>query len=153
MRLNNLERTIGSRHPDKRVGRGPGSGHGKTSCRGHKGGLARSGGKRTPGFEGGQMPLIRRTPKRGFRNVFQRFEYTIVNLDVLNRLVEDSKIDIRVLKVRGIIKQRVNRLKILGTGEVTRKITVIADAFSASAIKKIQSAGGEVVLCGNPKSK
>jgi len=146
MRLNNLEKTNGSRHPQKRVGRGPGSGHGKTSCRGHKGSLARSGGKRSPGFEGGQMPLIRRTPKRGFRNVFQQFEYTIINLDVLDRLVDDNKIDINVLKDCGIIKQRVKRLKILGTGEITRKITVIADAFSASAIKKIKSVGGEVII-------
>ena len=146
MRLNNLEKTNGSRHPQKRVGRGPGSGHGKTSCRGHKGSLARSGGKRSPGFEGGQMPLIRRTPKRGFRNVFQQFEYTVINLDVLDRLVDDNKIDINVLKDCGIIKQRVKRLKILGTGEITRKITVIADAFSASAIKKIKSVGGEVII-------
>ena len=145
MRLNNLETIKGSRHPEKRVGRGPGSGHGKTSCRGHKGSLARSGGTRSPGFEGGQMPLVRRTPKRGFRNVFQKIEYTGVNLETLNRLVDDNKIDIQVLKNRGVIKNRVERIKILGNGELTRKITVIADAFSASAQDKIKAAGGEVI--------
>jgi large subunit ribosomal protein L15 len=92
------------------------------------------------------MPLIRRTPKRGFRNIFQQFEYTEVNLDVLNRLVDESKIDIQVLKDHGVIKNRVKRLKVLGDGELNRKITVIADAFSVSARKKIESAGGETII-------
>ena len=145
MRLNNLELSPGSRHPRKRLGSGPGSGHGKTSCRGHKGSLARSGGSRSPGFEGGQMPLIRRTPKRGFRNIFQQNKYAEVNLTELNRITAVSQIDIQILKDHRIIKSRVEKIKILGTGEVTRKITVIANAFSATAEKKITAAGGEVV--------
>lgn len=121
MRLNNLESFYGAHHRAKRVGRGPGSGHGKTSCRGHKGSLARSGGKRSPGFEGGQMPLVRRTPKRGFRNIFQKFEYAEVNVSILNRLIDDNKIDILVLKNRGIVKNRINKLKILGDGDLNQK--------------------------------
>jgi large subunit ribosomal protein L15 len=146
MRLNNLETIIGSRHSKKRVGLGPGSGHGKTSCRGHKGSLARSGGKRSPGFEGGQMPLVRRTPKRGFRNVFQQIEYATVNVDTLNRLTDANKIDIQVLKEKGVIKNHTQKIKILGDGELHRKVTVVADAFSAAALEKIKSAGGEAIV-------
>jgi large subunit ribosomal protein L15 len=146
MRLNNLESIHGAHHRNKRVGRGPGSGHGKTSCKGHKGSLARSGGTRSPGFEGGQMPLIRRTPKRGFRNIFQKIEYAEVNITILNQLSEDNKIDIVVLKDRGIVKNRMNKLKILGNGDLSRKITVIADAFSAAALEKIKAAGGEAII-------
>lgn len=145
MRLNNLQAPMGSRHSKKRVGIGPGSGHGKTSCRGHKGSLARSGGKKSPGFEGGQMPLIRRTPKRGFRNVFQKFNYTEVNLDTLDRLAVDT-IDIQVLIDCGVIKKQTKKVKILGNGELRRKITVVADAFSTAAQEKIKAAGGEAIL-------
>ncbi|MFB3897852.1 MAG: 50S ribosomal protein L15 [bacterium] len=146
MRLNNLESIQNAHHRAKRVGRGPGSGHGKTSCRGHKGSLARSGGKRSPGFEGGQMPLIRRSPKRGFRNIFQSYEYAEINIAILDQLNEENKIDIAVLKIRGIVKNRFRKLKILGTGNLTRKITIIADAFSAAAIEKIKAAGGEAII-------
>lgn len=146
MRLNNLESNPEAHHRAKRVGRGPGSGHGKTSCRGHKGSLARSGGKRSPGFEGGQMPLVRRTPKRGFRNIFQKIEYAEVNITVLNQLSEENKIDIAVLKTHGIVKNRFRKLKVLGTGDINRKITIIADAFSAAAIEKIKAAGGEAIV-------
>ncbi|MCX7919455.1 MAG: 50S ribosomal protein L15 [bacterium] len=145
MRLNELQTIPGARHRRKRVGTGPGSGHGKTSCRGHKGSLARSGGKKSPGFEGGQMPLIRRTPKRGFRNVFQKIEYAVVNLSDLERLTGVDTIDIKILKDRGIIKTRFDKLKVLGNGELSRKLTVIADAFSAAAENKIRSAGGEAI--------
>jgi large subunit ribosomal protein L15 len=146
MRLNNLESIHQAHHRAKRVGRGPGSGHGKTSCKGHKGSLARSGGTRSPGFEGGQMPLVRRTPKRGFRNIFQKYEYAEVNITILNQLSEDNKIDIAILKNRGIVKNRFRKLKILGTGDISRKITIIADAFSAAAIEKIKAAGGEAII-------
>lgn len=145
MRLDNLQANKGARHPRKRVGTGPGSGHGKTSCRGHKGSLARSGGKRSPGFEGGQMPLIRRTPKRGFRNIFQKNEFAEINLSTLERLVDAPKIDIQILKDLGLVKSRVEKIKILGTGELSRKITVIADAFSAAAEQKIKATGGEAI--------
>jgi large subunit ribosomal protein L15 len=146
MRLNNLESIDKAHHRAKRVGRGPGSGHGKTSCRGHKGSLARSGGQRSPGFEGGQMPLVRRMPKRGFRNIFQKYEYAEVNITMLNLLSEENRIDIVVLKNRGIVKNRFSKLKILGNGDLGRKITVIADAFSAAAIEKIKAAGGEAII-------
>ncbi len=142
MRLSELAPEPGSRKKRKRVGRGIGSGHGKTSCRGHKGQKARSGGGPKAGFEGGQMPLQRRLPKRGFTNIFQK-QYSIVNIGVLNRL-SDSLITPEVLKAEGIIKNTRNSIKILGKGEITRPITVKAHAFSSSAKDKIIKSQGSV---------
>jgi len=144
MKLTDLAPAPGSKKKKKRVGRGPGSGHGKTSCRGHKGQKARSGGGVKPGFEGGQMPLQRRLPKRGFRNIFGK-EYAIVNLGVLNNLEEDV-ITPELLKEKGIIKNMKDGLKILGDGEITRPITVKAHAISAGAKEKIEKANGSVEL-------
>ncbi len=142
MRLSELAPVPGSRKKRKRVGRGVGSGHGKTSCRGHKGQKARSGGGPKAGFEGGQMPLQRRLPKRGFTNIFQK-QYSIVNIEILNRLSE-SLITPEVLKAEGVIKNTRSSVKILGKGEITRPITVKAHAFSASAKEKIVKSQGSV---------
>jgi len=144
MKLTDLTPAPGSKKKKKRVGRGPGSGHGKTSCRGHKGQKARSGGGVKPGFEGGQMPLQRRVPKRGFRNIFRK-EYAIVNVGVLNNLEEDV-ITPELLMEKGIIKDMKDGIKILGDGEITRSITVKAHAISAGAKEKIQKANGSVEL-------
>ncbi len=144
MKLTDLAPAPGSKKKKKRVGRGPGSGHGKTSCRGHKGQKARSGGGVKPGFEGGQMPLHRRLPKRGFRNIFGK-EYAIVNVGVLNNLEEDV-ITPELLMEKGVIKDIKDGLKILGDGEITRPITVKAHAISASAKEKIEKASGSVEL-------
>ncbi|HNV86796.1 MAG TPA: 50S ribosomal protein L15 [Candidatus Omnitrophota bacterium] len=130
----------------KRVGRGPGSGHGKTSCRGQKGQLSRSGEGRTPGFEGGQNPFIRRIPKRGFHSPFRK-DYAVVNLSLLETLGE-SHVTPRKLLERGVIKDLKSGLKILGDGELKKAVTVEANRFSASAQEKIKKAGGKVVLIG-----
>ena len=140
MRLSDLAPSPGSRKKRKRVGRGPGSGHGKTSCRGHKGQNARSGGGTRPGFEGGQMPLQRRVPKRGFTNIFQK-QYSIVNVGVLNDITE-TPITPEVLVDKGLIKNTKHDVKILGAGDVTNPINVKAHAFSASAKEKIDKAKG-----------
>lgn len=142
MKLADLAPYPGSRKKRKRVGRGPGSGHGKTSCRGHKGQKARSGGGVKPGFEGGQMPLQRRLPKRGFTNIFQK-QYAIVNISTLDKLSE-TNITPDVLVSEGIVKDMKDGIKILGYGEVTKAITVKAHAFSASAKDKITKAQGSV---------
>ncbi len=126
----------------KRVGRGPGSGHGKTSCRGHKGNKARTGGSIAPGFEGGQMPLIRRLPKRGFTNVF-REPFTVVNLRDLDRFEPGSVIDPAALQKAGILRGGEKRIKILGMGELTKPLTVKAHAFSAAAKSRIETVGGK----------
>lgn len=144
MRLSNLSPTPGSRKKRKRIGRGIGSGHGKTSCRGHKGQKSRSGGGVKAGFEGGQMPLQRRLPKRGFTNIFQK-QFTIVNLSALSA-VSETLITPDVLKSEGIIKNTRKMVKILGKGEVTKPITVKAHAFSASAKEKIIRAQGNIEL-------
>ncbi len=141
MKLSDLAPAPGSRKKRKRVGRGPGSGHGKTSCKGHKGQKARTGGGTKPGFEGGQMPLQRRLPKRGFTNIFQK-QYAIVNLGVLNNLSE-STITPDFLVSEGIVKKMQDGIKILGGGEITKPITVKAHAFSASAKEKIEKAQGK----------
>ncbi len=141
MKLSDLAPAPGSRKKRKRVGRGPGSGHGKTSCKGHKGQKARSGGGTKPGFEGGQMPLQRRLPKRGFTNIFQK-EYAIVNLSTLEKLSE-STITPEYLLEEGVIKKDLDGIKILGNGEITRAITIKAHAFSASAREKIEKAKGK----------
>ena len=141
MKLSDLAPAPGSRKKRKRVGRGPGSGHGKTSCKGHKGQKARTGGGTKPGFEGGQMPLQRRLPKRGFTNIFQK-QYAIVNLGVLNNLSE-STITPDFLVSEGIVKKMQDGIKILGSGEITKPIIVKAHAFSASAKEKIEKAQGK----------
>lgn len=142
MKLSELAPVSGSRKKRKRVGRGAGSGHGKTSCKGHKGQKARSGGGPKPGFEGGQMPLQRRLPKRGFTNIFQK-QYAIVNVEALNRISE-SLITPEVLKTEGLVKNIRDGVKILGKGRITRSITVKAHAFSAAAKEKIIKAEGSV---------
>ena len=142
MRLNELRPAKGARKKEKRIGRGPGSGHGKTSTKGHKGQLARAGGGKAPGFEGGQMPLIRRIPKRGFHNIF-RIEYAVVNLKMLTRFEGQENITPQRLREAGLVKSRNARIKILGEGELTRPLVIQAHRFSQSAIEKIQKAGGK----------
>ncbi len=144
MKLSDLSPAPGSRKKRKRVGRGPGSGHGKTSCRGHKGQKARTGGGTKPGFEGGQMPLQRRLPKRGFTNIFQK-QYAIVNLGTLDKLSETA-ITPDVLVKEGVVKRVRDGIKILGNGEITKPITVKAHAFSASAKEKIEKAQGSIEI-------
>jgi len=143
MRLGALQPAEGSRTSEKRLGRGIGSGLGKTSAKGHKGQWARSGGGVRPGFEGGQMPLTRRVPKRGFKNHF-RVEYAVVNLDVLNTFDAGTEITYDMLYVNGYIKEVKNAagLKVLGGGELTKALTVKASKFSASAKAAIEKAGG-----------
>ena len=144
MKLSELAPSPGSRVKRKRVGRGTGSGHGKTSCRGHKGQNSRSGGGTKPGFEGGQMPLQRRVPKRGFTNIFQK-NIVIVNVGVLETL-EETTITPDMLVSEGIIKDIGDGVKILGNGDITKSITVKAHAFSASAKEKIEKAKGNIEL-------
>jgi large subunit ribosomal protein L15 len=143
MRLNELRKPRGARKKKKRVGRGEGSGHGGTSCRGHKGQKSRSGAKIPAWFEGGQMPIQRRLPKRGFTNIFKK-EYQIVNVSDLARCESEKIITPRVLKEKGIIKKERVPVKILGVGEVTEGVTVRAHAFSATAKAKIEKAKGSV---------
>ena len=140
MRLSDLSPKQGSNKKKKRVGRGIGSGHGKTSCRGHKGQKARTGGGTRVGFEGGQMPLYRRLPKRGFTNIFRK-DYAVVNLKDLDKLSE-SVVTPEVILEKGLIKDTKGGIKILGEGEIKKPITVKAHAFSASAKDKIIKAGG-----------
>jgi large subunit ribosomal protein L15 len=140
VKIEELSSSTGSRKKPKRVGRGPGSGHGKTSCKGHKGQKARSGSGRRPGFEGGQMPLQRRLPKRGFHNPFSR-RYEVVNLADIERLGLDA-VTPEVLLERGVIKSSGSPVKVLGDGEIKRALSVKANAFSASARSKIEAAGG-----------
>lgn len=142
MRIEDLSPSPGSKKNVKRVGRGIGSGHGKTSCKGHKGQKARSGGGKRLGFEGGQMPLQRRLPKRGFNNPFTK-EYTIVNLKDIMRIEGVDVITPDVLIERGIIKKIKDGIKILGKGEITRPVTIKAKGFSAAASAKIAAAGGK----------
>ncbi len=144
--LANLKPFAGSKHREKRVGRGPGSGHGKTSCRGQKGQRARSGGGVPPWFEGGQMPLIRRLPKRGFKNPF-RVEYEVVNIkDLAKRFSEGAVVDVEALKAAGLVKGREVRVKLLGDGEIEFALTVRVHAVSKSAREKIEKAGGKVEI-------
>lgn len=145
MLLNELRAPIGSRKKKKRLGRGEASGLGKTSGRGHKGQKARSGGYHKVGFEGGQMPLVRRIPKRGFTNIFRK-EFAVINVADLARLVGVTEIDLDVLKSHKIIKKNSIRLKVLGNGELTGAVTVKAAGFSKIAIEKIEKAGGKAVV-------
>ena len=142
MELFNLSPVEGSTHVGKRKGRGHGSGNGKTGGRGHKGQKARSGGKVRAGFEGGQMPLVRRVPKRGFNNIFAK-PLTAVNLTVLNCFEDGSVVDAAALIEKGIIHACPNGLKVLSNGTLTKKLTVKAAAFSESAKEKIEQAGGK----------
>jgi large subunit ribosomal protein L15 len=142
MKLEDLQPAAGSKRKDKRVGRGVGSGHGKTSCKGHKGQKARSGGTKGPAFEGGQMPLQRRLPKRGFKNHFS-VEFAIINLKDINTLKDMDIITPEALLEKGVIKNLKSGLKVLGEGEIQRPVTIKADAFSASALTKIVAAGGK----------
>lgn len=147
MKLHELRPAPGSKKKPKRLGRGHGSGHGKTSGKGHKGLLARSGNPNMAGFEGGQMPLARRVPKRGFHNPF-RVEYSIVNLQVLSALSDVNEITLQVLYDKGIVKKRSRPIKILGVGELTKPLVVEAHKFSQSALQKIQQAGGQAKVIG-----
>ena len=133
----------------KRVGIGPSSGHGKTACKGHKGQMARSGAKHRAWFEGGQMPLQRRIPKRGFNNIFKVY-FQIVNVSQLDK-IDAAEITPEVLVKSGLIDSVCEPVKILGNGEISKGKKVIADAFSASAIEKIKNAGGEAVLSSESK--
>lgn len=141
MRLNELKPPKGSTHSRKRLGRGEGSGHGKTSGKGHKGQRARSGGKVRPWFEGGQMPLQRRLPVRGFTNIFHK-RYSIVNVDDLNAIPDNTVVTPKVLKSYGIVKKIGFGVKILGDGEISKSLVVKAHCFSKSAEQKIKDAGG-----------
>ena len=145
MRIDTLQPAEGAVRQSKRLGRGIGSGLGKTSGKGHKGQWARSGGGVRPGFEGGQMPLIRRIPKRGFNNYFKKV-YAIVNLDVLNTLEANTVVDYDFLYANGLIKviKNAQGLKVLGNGELSVALTVKANKFSASAKEAIEKAGGTV---------
>ncbi|MFA8438901.1 50S ribosomal protein L15 [Pueribacillus sp. YX66] len=143
MKLHELKPSEGSRHARKRVGRGIGSGFGKTSGRGHKGQNARSGGGVRPGFEGGQTPLFQRLPKRGFTNI-NRKEYVIVNLDKLNQFDEGTEVTPELLLETRVIRKLNNGVKILGNGSLEKKLTVKAHKFSESAKQAIESAGGNV---------
>lgn len=143
MDLSNLKPAEGATHSDKRIGRGQGSGKGGTSTRGHKGAKSRSGYKRKRGFEGGQMPLFRRVPKFGFKNI-NRVEYRGVNVDAIQNLVETKKlheVNIEVLIENGLVNKN-EKVKILGRGELSAKVDVTAHAFSATAVKLIEAQGG-----------
>jgi large subunit ribosomal protein L15 len=145
MRLDELKPASGSSKRRKRVGRGDGSGHGKTSGRGHKGQGARSGGNVQPGFEGGQMPLQRRLPKRGFHNPF-RIEMSVVNLGQLESLPAGTEVTPETLSEQGLVTGKNRRIKILGDGTLSKALTVKAHGFSARAKEKIEAAGGKTEL-------
>ena len=142
MKLHELQPAAGSTTAAKRLGRGVGSGLGKTSGKGHKGAKARSGGGKRPGFEGGQMPLYRRVPKKGFYNVFGT-EYAIVNVGDLEIFENGITVDEELLKASGLVKKSLDGIKVLGNGDLTKKLTVVADKFSASAKEKIEAAQGK----------
>lgn len=142
MKLDDLRPALGSRSSRKRLGRGIGSGLGKTSGRGHKGQWARSGGGVRPGFEGGQTPLFRRLPKRGFSNYPFKKEWSIVNLNQLDKFTAGTEVTPELLIANGIIKQMKDGVKILGNGDLSIALTVKAHGFSGSAIAKIEAAGG-----------
>ena len=143
MKLNELRATPGAMQDAKRIGRGHGSGNGKTAGKGHKGQKARAGHGFRPGFEGGQMPLQRRIPKRGFNNIFAK-EIVAINLNALNAFEDGAVVDLEALTEKGIIRKEYDGLKVLGRGEITKKLTVKAKIFSASAKEKIEAAGGKV---------
>jgi large subunit ribosomal protein L15 len=143
MKLHELSPAEGSAVKAWRVGRGTGSGNGKTAGKGHKGQNARSGGGVRPGFEGGQIPLYRKLPKRGFHNKFAK-TYSIVNVDVFNKFEDGAVVDLATLLEKKIVRKANDGLKVLGNGEITKKITVKAAVFSATAKEKIEAAGGKI---------
>lgn len=142
MKLHELAPASGSVKESKRIGRGHGSGNGKTAGKGHKGQKARAGHGMRPGFEGGQMPLQRRVPKRGFNNIFAE-EWTAVNVSALEVFEDGASVDAAALKAKGIIKKADRPVKVLGNGKLTKKLNVKLNAFSASAAEKINAAGGK----------
>ena len=142
MKLHDLKPAPGSQTKAKRLGRGIGSGLGKTSGKGHKGAKARSGGGKAPGFEGGQMPLTRRVPKSGFKNPFRK-EYAIVNVGSLEQFEDGAVVTVELLRAAGLVRGLKDGVKILGTGELTKKLTVQANRYTGSAKEKIEKAGGK----------
>ena len=142
MKLHDLKPAVGATTAPKRLGRGTGSGLGKTSGKGHKGAKARSGGGKRPGFEGGQMPLYRRVPKKGFNNIFGT-DYAAVNVERLEVFEDGAVVDAQALKDAGIIKKELGGVKIMGNGDLTKKLTVKAAKFTASAKEKIEALGGK----------
>ena len=142
MKLHELSPVEGSKKDAKRIGRGHGSGWGKTAGKGHKGQNARSGGGVRIGFEGGQMPLVRRIPKRGFNNIFAT-KYAIINVSDLNKFTDGTVVDTELLVAAGLVKKVNDGVKVLGNGDLTAKVTVKAAKFSKSAIEKIEKAGGK----------
>jgi len=151
MRLHDLKPRPGAKHRRKRLGQGESSGHGKTSGRGGKGQSARSGSSIRVGFEGGQMPLIRRIPKRGFNNARHATRYVPVNLESLNRFEDGARVDEAALRAVGLANGRASGIKILGDGELKKKLTVSAHAFSASAKTRIEALGGVCEIAGAKK--
>ena len=143
MKLHELERNIKATHAKKRVGRGSGSGLGKTSGRGQKGQKARSGASINPVFEGGQLPLYRRIPKRGFTNAKFKVRYATINVEDLNSFEDGSVVTKELLKEVGLLKNQLDGVKVLGNGELTKKITIQANKFSNSALEKIKKAGSK----------
>lgn len=143
MKLHELTPAVGSTEKAWRKGRGPGSGNGKTAGKGHKGQNARSGGGVRPGFEGGQIPMYRRLPKRGFTNDMFKKVYAVINVADLDRFEDGAEVTVETLITEGIIKDTKSGVKVLGNGEITKKLTVKANVFSASAKAKIEAAGGK----------
>ena len=143
MKLHELEKNIGATSSKKRVGRGPGSGLGKTSGKGHKGQNARSGGGVSPVFEGGQLPLFRRIPKRGFSNKRFKVEYAVINVGDLNVFDNNTLVTPALLKENKIIKKQLSGIKVLGNGKLEKKLTIQANKFSSSALKKIEESGSK----------
>ncbi len=146
MNLHTLKPRPGAKHRVKRLGCGESSGHGKTSGKGHKGQKARSGGSIRLGFEGGQMPLIRRLPKRGFNNAAFKTRYALVNLGSLAQFDEGATVDEKSLREKNLVRGRFDGVKILGNGEIAKRLAITADKVSASAREKIEKAGGSVIL-------
>ena len=151
MRLHDLKPRPGAKHRTKRLGQGESSGHGKTSGRGGKGQTARSGSSIRIGFEGGQMPFIRRMPKRGFNNARHGTTYIPVNVESLNRFDDGARVDEVALRATGLANGKGDGVKILGDGELSKKLTVSVHAFSASARAKIEAKGGTCEVVGSPK--
>ena len=143
MKLHELRPSEGAFKTSKRLGRGTGSGLGKTSGKGHKGQNARSGGGVRPGFEGGQLPLFRRLPKRGFSNAMFKVEYSTINVSDLEKFEDGAVVTPELLKEMGILKKQLAGVKVLGNGNLTKKLTVKASKFSASAVEKIEAIGGK----------
>ncbi|MBW1816431.1 MAG: 50S ribosomal protein L15 [Deltaproteobacteria bacterium] len=145
MKIHELSPAKGARKARKRVGRGPGSGHGKTACRGHKGQKSRSGGGPRPGFEGGQMPLQRRLPKRGFSNLFRK-QYSVVNVRDLDRFEPNAQVDSEAFMERGLVKQVRDGVKLLGNGDISHPLQIKVHKVSRTARQKVEAAGGTVDL-------